>query len=427
MPDPRILPDPHATPDPHAWTSRELDERIGRLLDERIVSSPGPLSRGVAHLLRWVERGERIVERMARALTALQTRLRLGKRPALLQELADHLREDFESRTAAGTEPDEAWRQAVERFGDVDRIVGDLEQVHRQSGWVLLSRLGGLAAGLLFLYRLGLGVSYLRVVVCFLTVALGPALAALWPRAVLGKEPARFLAPRLLFVASLAVGGLWVGVNGFLILAACAIGVLGTSLAEGAGSHRYWRRQSAYCLWGGVLTMGMFWPYLCIYAGSPDMDISEVGRSVAIIFVAPVYALLMGRPSWRWTTVLALPYLGLLAWILAYMGLDLRSGYHMLSGVLTVRSLILLCGGLAVGWGVGSGRAAADWLLAGGLLSAIVGGIMVMCDLSDETVVWSGVGAAMAPLGLTVAVAATIGIGKRLRARLGKADPCIAG
>jgi hypothetical protein len=155
-------------------------------------------------------------------------------------EIADHLRNSYETNTLEGNNPDDAWKLALERFGDISTISQEILRARAQSYKCLMIRFLAIIA--LFVLPLG-KIARISIVT--------------------------FFHPHSLF-----------------LIAACAgVGFLVTRKRDLNSLRKY----AFYGAW-----LGLFWGiFLAITAKDP----SYLGAAVAMILMSTFYGLFLAAPK----------------------------------------------------------------------------------------------------------------------------------
>ena len=405
--------------DPNAWEPGELDKRVDNLFHNARWASAkkATASRSVPlQLLDVVQAGlgyvRRGLETVENKLESFSSRFSPRSGSELLEELRDHLRDDVEQQIAEGVDAEEAWQRAVERFGNMDQVIGDLEQIHHVSVWELLGRLVCLVIAMVMYFTvLEQRVHWLIGIPMFFAVIIAPLLAALWRPVSFRESPVRFLMPRFFCMALLWLSCTMIGMVRYpeVLYSIPLFGMLGACWLEAAQSHRYMRRVSAYCLWAGLLGTvgGMYMVWWAVAAG----DISRTGHGIAAVMVYMLYAVVMGRPSWRTTAIYHVPLVTMIYWANQANNNGIISPQwteYLREGAFSLPVVVLFVFSLAVGGALKSGRTALDRVLAGSFLASVFWTIHTMGNLSDETKVWCSMGAACMAMAVSVLFAVAV-------------------
>ena len=371
----------------------ELEKRIDQFLGRVAGSTPCETGGLSDWLLRRIDGMQSVLGRMQTRLKKRQARPRRAVQPGYLQELSDHLRAEVEYHQEQGMDADKAWQAAAESFGNPEKIIGDLETIHHVSVVQVVGRLMCLGAALLMFYLLGFRWTYAIGVPAFLAIGIAPLLAALWKPVSFRESPIRFLMPGALFMALLWLSGWMEGGHGISLWCLSFLGMTGSFFWAGTRSQRYLTRQSAYCLWAGFI--GVFMGITIVYG---EVDIIKFGHGIASTLVAAIYAILMGRPSWRVTVVYSLLlfpfFLPQVSTTSNGMRTDLLPWQSLYLAFFSYKSALLFFMALALGWAVGAGRSLRDWLPAGAFLAMVFELIRIMGNLSDVSIVLQSINSA---------------------------------
>jgi hypothetical protein len=168
---------------------------------------------------------------------------RLDITKSVQREIADHLRCAYESHLERGQSPENAWRQAQDRFGDISLIVEEIRQTRAQSYRCLLIRI--------------------LAIIALIVLPLGKIAQVRFPA---------FFQPTLL-----------------CLIAFCAVvGALVTHKRDVASLRKY----ALYGSWTALA-----WGIIRIF--TINNDPSKMGSLIAVILLATFYGLFLAAPAAR--------------------------------------------------------------------------------------------------------------------------------
>lgn len=382
----------------------DIDERISRLLDEKIPgSSATPFTKlvsAVAHALGVLLRGS------AGRFSSLATRLESMAAPVhpLRQEIADHLRDAYDHQLELGRTPEEAWERVTERFGDYESILGELETLHHVPAWEWITRM--VAFPLVFIMFPTWCIAYAGMhyrnfvqLPSAMLVSIVAPLAAFGPRDWNWPGWTHWLSRSAALGAALylyrAEGFAWPN-----ILLVSATFALAATRFRTFASPRFVTRLRAWIVALSLGNVALGSLLFLLHQSSPAIT----GGAIASVQAYIVYAVLFGWPNWK---VMALFSILVPASLIRVEALWSPHPFRIHQPFWTERLLttllISIALALAAVWAMHGRRAYACWLPAAGVLAMVGVTVSAFSNLTDPTMFMNNLVASMLPLSLWLA------------------------